>query len=436
MTITQILAEINKTVVVAGHAKAAAAAVDAIMQSVRGVNRAVDDMLISGYANLTDLPWNKRDCSAVIGALIQGLQELADNEATDLQKAASELKDTIPGAAMYQEKNGSYTVTLRAGKTVNGRTMTEAIEKAIEAYTNFVPDADLLDATPRTLTEVESAIHAAFAVQHRYGMQVGVLLGSAREFLPDNSAWLAWAREKFSIGKAQVYKLVKVAETFGRDKRFSKAPATALYSLAAQGTAEQIEQAAKLAGEGKLTVQAVDLLLNPVPVVKDNSKTKSDSCTQSEQVQPVVPRVTRMQDVPWGNESSGENEGSDSTATATESASTLVKQGASAPNLVHSVDAAMADMVREISELRKQLAAAVQEASALRAEKDRKTIPDQAPMLPHFLSSDMHIRLGLTHAEAADKDNVRLAARDILKLYRGNAAVTEAITQAMETLLK
>lgn len=425
MTITQILAEINKTVVVAGNAKAAAAAVDAIMQSVRGVNRAVDEMLISGYANLTDLPWNKRDCSAVIGTLIQGLQELADNEATDLQKAASELNATIPGAALYQEKNGSYTVTLRAGKTVNGRTMAEAIEKAIAANENFVPDADLLDAKPRTLTEVESAIHAAFAVQHRYGMQIGVLLGSAREFLPDNNAWLAWAREKFSIGKAQVYKLVKVADTFGRDKRFSKAPATALYSLAAQGTPEQIEKAAKLAEDGKLTVQAVDLLLNPEPVAKVNAPAPTDSVKQSD----APPRVTRMADVPWGNEPSDEKESTGGGAPAPESAPSPVVQVQS------QADATMAELVREISELRRQLAAAVQEASALRAEKDRKTLPTQAPMLPHFLSTDMHIRLGLTHEEAADKDNVRLAARDILKLYRGNAVVTEAITQAMEILL-
>lgn len=430
MTITQILAEVNKAVVVAGNAKEAAKAVDAILQSVRGINKAAEGLLTAAQARLADLPWNKRDCSAVIGVLIQGLQELEASEATDLQKAASELQGKIPGSAMHQEKNGSYTVTLRAGKSVNGRTMAEAIDKAIAANENFVPDADLLDAKPRTLTEVESAIHAAFAVQHRYGMQVGVLLGSAREFLPDNSAWLAWAREKFSIGKAQVYKLVKVAETFGRDKRFSKAPATALYSLAAQGTAEQIEQAAKLAGDGKLTVQAVDLLLNPEPVAKDNAKTKPDSVSQSEQDQTIVPRVTRMQDVPWGNESSGENEGSGGTTAVPESAPQPVKQAQS------QADATMADLVREISELRKQLAAAVQEASALRAEKDRKTIPTQAPMLPHFLSTDMHIRLGLTHTEAADKDNVRLAARDILKLYRGNAVVTEAITQAKEILLK
>ena len=50
--------------------------------------------------------------------------------------------------------------------------------------------------------------------------QVGDRLRRAKGHFDKSRDWLVWAEESFDLGKAHVYRLVKVAEVFGDDSAF------------------------------------------------------------------------------------------------------------------------------------------------------------------------------------------------------------------------
>lgn len=228
-------------------------------------------------------------------------------------------------------------------------------------------------------------------------IEVGRLLTLAREFHDKQAAFLAWAEDAVQLKKAQVYKLMKVYETFGNDPRFIGAPMRALYMLTG-ASVEQLAEAAEVAEAGELDSSSA------AAIVGKNSTSEPAIIKHPGK---GTPAPEKAQQEP---------------AQAAESAP-------AAPVQQDKIN----ELLAQIGKLTEQLNEANQRIAELSKPKAPKVQP--MPMLPQFKSACMYARLGLP-AEAAAKE-VRAAYRELVKFFNdeSNSEAFQAITEAKESLL-
>lgn len=257
-------------------------------------------------------------------------------------------------------------------------------------------------------------IHGLLDVIGKSYIEVGKLLGEAREDFDDSKSFLAWAESEFAIKKAQCYNLMNVARVFGSDTRFEGAPMRAMLALIPMADdADVMDKAAALCDAGTLTLPAVNELLGKkapvVTLVTPESKLVDAGYTADEaQVivaatpAPVAPDVPEVEATPN-------------------------------PVTVGVQDATTQALLDQNKRLSEQLSEAMQQIAALTSSRETKKAT--APMLPQFKSKCLYARLGLSAEQATSKSAISKARRELVKIGYGEGhAAWGAISEAVDKL--
>ena len=261
---------------------------------------------------------------------------------------------------------------------------------------------------PVTLADIETDINKHLDNVASSAMRVGGLLIIAKDFHESTEKFLKWTEDKFSIKKAQVYKLMKVHQEFGQDERFDGVAMRVMNMLTGQ-PAEVVQKAAELASAGKLDSKAAEMLTKrPVdisPVLKAPAALAPPVEIEEAEI------VDLDSSLPF-----------DTGASVTQPAKVApaAPQSATGPS-VESLLAQIADLTRTIEELTKPKQAKVQ----------------AMPMLKQFTKGLPCIVLGLDDNEATDPKQVRAAYRELAAIWNkdSNAEAFNLITAARDALL-
>lgn len=283
------------------------------------------------------------------------------------------------------------------------------------------------------MQEITIEINSKLDVIQKESVSVGSLLKEALSVMKDEGKkqadFLEYCKNEFSIGKAQAYKLMKVAEVFEDDARFKGVAMRVLYTLATTATDEQMEKAAEFAASGTLNTAVVNQLLypeapqapapTPAPETTEEAEEKQEEANQSLNSLPEVadlPQQEQEDDIPFDM--------GDAPA-------------APAPAVPVSAPAAaeVEGLNNELAELRAALEAANELIKSLQA--DKVTAKPAAPMLPQFKNTCYYARLGLGQIEARDAAKVRKAFRELIKCGYGDGHdAFKLLTEAKDALLE
>lgn len=276
------------------------------------------------------------------------------------------------------------------------------------------------------MQEITIEINSKLDVIQKESVSVGSLLKEALQCMKDEGKkqadFLEYCKNEFSIGKAQAYKLMKVAEVFEDDARFKGVAMRVLYTLATTATDEQMDKAAEFAASGTLNTAVVNQLLYPeapqapAPETTEEAEEKQEEANQSLNNLPEVadlPQQEQEDDIPFD------------------------MGDAPAPAAPVSAPAAaeVEGLNNELAELRAALEAANELIKSLQAEK--VTAKPAAPMLPQFKNACYYARLGLGQIEARDAAKVRKAFRELIKCGYGDGHdAFKLLTEAKDALLE
>lgn len=252
-------------------------------------------------------------------------------------------------------------------------------------------------------------------------MEVGKLLKEALEEIKEQGGkqpdFVQYCKDNFAISKAQAYKLMKISETFGEDKRFVGVAMRVLYSLASQATEEEIEKAAEFAENGTLNTAIVNQLLNPVPAqpeVPTAPPVTEETELNEEQTNALNEALNNVVETPVTEEAPK------TTAQIVESADEEMK-------LV------LADKDKQIETLNTMLKTLQETVNKLEASTKVKPT---APFLPQFRNACPYAVLGLGQVEAKQKAKVTKAFRELIKCGYGDGhEAFELLVKAKDQLL-
>lgn len=273
-------------------------------------------------------------------------------------------------------------------------------------------------------------------------IKVGNCLNELREDFDGQKEFLAYVEEEFSIKKAQCYKLMALARTFGDDKRFSGVAMRVMSALVQFADDQAImDKAAELAADGKLDTKAVNALINPEPARKPTMEPAiaapyGDKPQELQAVpqQGTVPADSDEADdgLPWDDEPSAPATvtAPEQAAEKTEAAPVQTTAPAYDSGYVNSLLATIDRLNNMVNELGQKLAA---------KESERETKKASAPMLPQFNSKCFYARLGLSAEEATKKTAISKARRELVKLGYGTGheaypLIEEAVKALTEAL--
>lgn len=216
------------------------------------------------------------------------------------------------------------------------------------------------------------------------------------------TAFLDWAFAHFSIKKAQAYKLMKVAETFGNDDRFTGVSMRVLYALATQADDEVLEKAAELASNGSLTTTTLNLLLNPEPIAPkqqqiDTSKQDGENSLQ------------QLPQAPGNVGEAGENSAPDGGS-----------QEPSAPVAPVAGGEADKQLLADNADLRKQISELLAQIKEMQDAQTQYNKGASAPVLPQFKHKNPAVVLGISEEDAKSESKIKAAFRGLVKAGYGN----------------
>lgn len=255
-------------------------------------------------------------------------------------------------------------------------------------------------------------------------MAVGKALNEVRADFDKGADFLAWVDAEFGIKKAYAYRLMKIAETFGSDNRWSGVAMRVLAVMTQHiDNVELIEKAAELAADGKLDTKSLDALIAPVKPVEES---------KPEPKQPQADAVKSPEKLPE------ETEQDDEPPFDVEAPSTSVEVmevRTEAPKPVQEDESdRIKGLLSLIQTLRDTNEKLVEEMAAMRNERQAKKAV--APMLPQFKSSCFYARLGLSAEEATKKTAINKAKRELVKLGYGEGhEAWNSISEAVDNLL-
>ncbi len=320
-----------------------------------------------------------------------------------IRKDAVNLVSTLSADSAKLGDRAPYIQTLRMAASdcgltgANADALTDAIEsvhkarskdKAVKAAASLrslvtdlcrTPEGE--DTAPKpelSLKQLTGRIKTQLKAAQDSSRKAGAMLADAKGHFDSSGDWLAWAESEFGLKKAHVYRLVKIAETFGDNPAFDGVDAHALRILIDGKTdAEKMEEAERMAERGELNPQSARQLLG------DDDKQKQRKAERDEESAQVLEQNRQ-----------------------------LAKQ--------------CKDLSAAVEELREQLA----------AERKAKEKVSTLDTLPQFHSDLMHIRLGLTEQQGQDVKQVRAAYRALAKYWNeeSNAEAFALITEAADSL--
>ncbi len=276
-------------------------------------------------------------------------------------------------------------------------------------------------------------------------IKVGTCLNELREDFDGQKEFLVYVEAEFSIKKAQCYKLMALARTFGDDKRFAGVAMRVMSALVQFADDPAImDKAAELAADGKLDTKAVNALINPEPAPKAAPAPQAEKPQDLQTVpqQGTVPADSEEDDdgLPWEDDTVNTVETPKAVMEGAHTVIGLEKTEAApvqptAPaydsGYVNSLLATIDRLNSMVNELGQKLAA---------KDSERETKKASAPMLPQFKSKCFYARLGLSAEEATKKTAISKARRELVKLGYGTGheaypmieEAVKALTEALE----
>ena len=201
---------------------------------------------------------------------------------------------------------------------------------------------------------------------------------------------IAWAESNCGIKKAQMYKLMKVYETFGENTDFAGVSMRVLYTLSHQSP-DVVTQARVRALKGKFESKDLDELIeNNKPEPKELKETKTSGTPAIDGSKKVVKKIDDDK----------------------------IKQG-------------MTETIKELTDTIKEL------REQLKVKKAPKKQESSIPFLPQFKSKNMCVRLGLEGDKCGDLKEINKAYRALAKIFTAtaNLKASEALKDAREELL-
>lgn len=258
---------------------------------------------------------------------------------------------------------------------------------------SYEMDADEEESSVPLLVELEHNIaNELNSVAHSF-ILIGNWLVEARDEFETMKEFLVWAEENFSIKKSQVYSLMNISKEFGKDARFVGVPMRVL-NMFCGATEEVKDKAAELAKTGTLNSPAAKSL-----IIEEAGGLEEDSEPEEEFDLGVSTEVVLK-------------------------SSQITPTGIESPVDATSNDTALQALQDIIDSLRDQLL-------ELGKPKRFQTLP----MLPHFESELMYVRLGLpANFTVAD---IRDAYRKTVKHYSedANKEAFDLLTEAKDALI-
>ena len=230
-----------------------------------------------------------------------------------------------------------------------------------------------LDALATTISEELESAQRSF-------LKVGECLCNASDRLAEDGKkaieLISWAEKYCGIKKAQMYKLMKVYETFGDSTAFNGVSMRVLYTLTHQ-PADVVEEARVKAEKGSLDSGTLEMI-----IVNNTLEQKTPAKTP---------------------------------------ASTPVKNGSEKPEVIVkkiNTDKQMEGMTDTIKELNLTIESLRKELSE-RAQKRQPKDAVTMPFLPQFKSKDMCVRLGI--GPDVNEKEVNKAYRALAKIFTATA---------------
>ena len=285
---------------------------------------------------------------------------------------------------------------------------------------------------PRTLPELEQDIKRNLQQIANSALRIGGLLALGREFHETQAQFLEWADKQFTLGKAQVYKLMSIHQQFGEDARF-KGVAMRVMAQLSGAPAEVKEKAAKLAEAGKLDSKAAEALTKAPKVIEHGTGEAGEALTTDQ-----IASLVTVNPAPEGEKSGAEGEVPFDTG-AESQAGKPTPQGTATAQEAQVLDAKTSTetdkLLAKINELMEQNGELQAQLAALTKPKKQAVA---APMLKQFKHADPCIVLGLSQEEGKVKKDVKGAVRELSAIWNAdtNAEAWALINKAAEALLE
>lgn len=251
------------------------------------------------------------------------------------------------------------------------------------------------------LERITAEINQTIAQQAKGYFGIGSLLIEAKEQFDKSQDFLKWAEESFGFKKAYVYRLMQVSQQF-KAEVWHKTPLRNLFTLAQQGTADDIENARLFIEKGgELSLANLAVILDgqartaPAPAKTQVAKGVEQELQQASQEvsaaviadaqQDNTPKLPQAKGVVESSQKAPEGPGQEETEALLEHNKKLMEQ---------------------IAELTKQLA---------EATKPKIRDVTAIPTLRQFNSSCMRTRLGLSEEESQDKEIILEAFKEFCR---------------------
>lgn len=331
--------------------------------------------------------------------------------------AAAKLVDSKAALAMLECDNQEFTeelshAVMQANKARTKDTFSQCLSTVISLIEELEPakEFDGLHGAPVTeLERLEDDIKSEVTNVASGYFNLGNLLKQAKEQFDKSHEFLSWADERFGFKKAYVYRLMQVATKFA-DPIWHSTPARNLFTLAQQGTEDDIENARQLLENGnELNIANLSILLNGAGSSKPEKSKAADTEASEQALQQAAQSVTTaiMDDavrdvapkIPGATQPA-------EPAPVTPPAPAAATESATESKLAEQLEIALG----QIAELTQRLA---------EATKPKLRDYSEMPVLRQFRSSCYRTRLGLSEEEAGDKATILEAFKEFCKAGYG-----------------
>jgi len=362
------------------------------------------------------------------GAPLKDAKEAMLHWAADAPDA---LKPRLQAMAVVRTKKGFSELTTSLEQHAERlRNEWQEVIKAAEAEQE---EASAQGSELDQLASLSDRIHDLLAERMANTLAIGEALAKAKALFSKGSDFLKWADNACQLKKAQVYKWIKVWETFGGEPLFNGVAMRVLYTLTGYDESSDVyTEAVKVLDSGEVLdskrltaiIQDYDAPKSSPAPVTEPALVESDNAPAHAPESPSDAAEEGQEQEggsPWEEEVSqpeAETEPSpmDDPAPAPVSASELTRRD----RQIEELTARVAELTRLLEEAQKQA---------------KHPAVAQLPPLPQFDQACPFAVLGLSQEAAGDAAAIKRAHRALAKLYNGQPEVSEKLMNARLALL-
>ena len=268
-------------------------------------------------------------------------------------------------------------------------------------------------------------------------LSLGQELSSAKGVFSKQADFLVWAKAECGLGKSQVFKLIRIFETFGNEPAFKSVSMRVLYTLSSYTPQDEVFQRAEEVIEAR-EVLDTPRLTRIIQEVEQKAAPKTETVPELELIEDLgtsiegitvqeMPELSTLEQAP--EDDAEDLEGLDDVAPFDLGTDF---EPAQAPKPERAADTGKDDLIRDLTKQIAELTEALSQAQSAQAAQAPKAY--SLPELPQFDEDDACTVLGIPQSKADDKAAVKKAYRHFAKLYSGNTNVTDKLLAARKAL--